>query len=188
MNDRTHIFRTHAGRAPADRTGAGRVPARSAVWLAALVTSLSLLGGCGFHLAGRAQLPPTLAAAWVDSPDIQSDFYHSLRAALKASGTSLRESSGAGVATIRVMKDGVSERVLTVSARNIPTAYELTYTVQVSVSLGGSELMAAETHSALREYSFDETAVLAKEREREALSAALADELVTRVMRRLASL
>jgi LPS-assembly lipoprotein len=154
----------------------------------ALIAVALLLGGCGFHLAGRAQLPPTLAAAWVDSKDAQSDFYHSLRAALKASGTSLQESSGAGTATIRILQDGVSERVLTVSARNIPTAYELSYTVQVSVSIGGNELMAAETHTALREYSFDETALLAKERERDTLSAALADELVTRVMRRLASL
>jgi LPS-assembly lipoprotein len=161
---------------------------RRALPIAAAAALLSMLGGCGFHLQGRAQLPPTLAAAWVDARDVQSDFYHSLRAALKASGTSLQEAPGNGAATIRILEDGVGERVLTVSARNIPTAYELTYTVRVSVSIGGNELMAPETHSALREYSFDETALLAKERERETQGAALADELVTRLMRRLASL
>ncbi len=39
-----------------------------------------------------------------------------------------------------------------------------------------------------REYSFDERALLAKERERELLQQALADDLVALVMRRLAAL
>jgi len=149
---------------------------------------LALLAGCGFHLQGRAQLPPVLAAAWVDPFDAQSDFHLALRAALRASGTSLAEGTGSGAATIRILQDGLSVGVLTVSARNIPTAYELTYTVRLSVSANGSELMPPETHTASREYSFDEAALLAKDRERETLSAALADELVTQVMRRLASL
>jgi LPS-assembly lipoprotein len=152
------------------------------------VACAALLAGCGFHLQGRAQLPATLAAAWVDAKDTQSDFYHSLRASLEASGTTLQEAPVRGAATIRILDDGLSERVLTVSARNIPTAYELIYLVRVSVSVDGNELMAPEAHSISREYSFDETALLAKERERESLSAAMADELVTRVMRRLASL
>ncbi len=155
---------------------------------AAAIAVIALLAACGFHLQGRMQLPPTLAAAWVEPSDAQSDFYLGLRAALKASGTTLPDAAGTGVAAIRILQDGVSERVLTVSARNTPTAYELTYTVRVSVSANGAELMAPETHSVLREYSFDESALLAKDRERDALSAALADELVTQVMRRLASL
>jgi LPS-assembly lipoprotein len=161
-----------------------RTTFRTAAALAVLV----LLGGCGFRLQGRVQLPPTLAAAWVDPSDAQSDFCHALRAALIASGTTLQDSAVAGAATIRILQDGLSERVLTVSAQNVPTAYELIYTVRVSVSANGAELMAPETHAVYREYSFDETRLLAKERERETLSAAMADELVTRVMRRLSSL
>jgi outer membrane lipopolysaccharide assembly protein LptE/RlpB len=40
----------------------------------------------------------------------------------------------------------------------------------------------------VRDYTFSESALLAKERERKILSAALAHDLVTVVMRRLASL
>jgi LPS-assembly lipoprotein len=156
--------------------------------LVAATAIVALLAGCGFHLQGRAQLPHTLAAAWVEPSDAQSDFYVGLRSALKASGTTLMESAGGGAATIRILRDGISERVLTVSARNAPTAYQLTYTVRLSVSANGVELMAPEVHSAFREYSFDESALLAKDRERDALTAALATELVTQVMRRLASL
>jgi len=52
--------------------------------------------------------------------------------------------------------------VLTVSARNIPTAFLLSYKVQLSVEYQGRELLAPETHTVTREFSFDESAVLAK--------------------------
>jgi LPS-assembly lipoprotein len=147
-----------------------------------------LVSGCGFHLQGRAVLPAVLAAAYLKPHDAQSDFYLSLRSALRASGTSLQDSAGEGAATILILEDGVSEKVLTVSARNIPTAYQLVYTVRISVNANGKELMASEAHTATREYGFDETALLAKGRERDSLTTALAEELVTQVMRRLASL
>ena len=78
--------------------------------------------------------------------------------------------------------------MLTVSARNIPTAYVLSYRVKLSVDYQGRELLAPLEHAATREYSFDETALLAMEREREALQQALAADLVTLVMHRLAAL
>jgi len=43
-------------------------------------------------------------------------------------------------------------------------------------------------HTVTREYSFDERALLAKQREREVLQQALADDLVALIMRRLATL
>ena len=155
---------------------------------ALLLCGLVLTTGCGFHLQGRAALPAVLAAAHIDASDNQSDFYAGLRDALRASGSTLQESAVAGAANIRILSDGTAERVLTVSSRNLPTAYALTYSVRLTVNAGGRELLPAETFSATREYSFDATALLAKERERQSLSAALADELVSEVMSRLASL
>jgi LPS-assembly lipoprotein len=147
-----------------------------------------LLGACGFQLQGRADLPPVLAAAYIDSKDAQSEFYHGLRSALRSAGSTLQAAASDGGATISVLSDGTSERVLTVSSRNLPTAYQLNYAVHLRVTAGGRELLAPETFTATREYSFDATALLAKERERENLTTALADELVTVVMRRLSSL
>jgi outer membrane lipopolysaccharide assembly protein LptE/RlpB len=147
----------------------------------ALVLVMLFSAGCGFQLQGRADLPPVLAAAHID-------FYLGLRSAMRSAGSSLQESPTTAGATIHLLSDGTSERVLTVSARNLPTAYELIYTVRISVDAGGRELLSAESFSTTREYSFDAAALLAKERERENLTTALADELVTVVMRRLSSL
>jgi LPS-assembly lipoprotein len=146
-----------------------------------------LLGGCGFHLQGSNSLPRSLASARVDAIDTQSDFCHGLRASLLGAGTRL-DAEVAGAATIRIIEDSTSERVLTVSGFNIPTAFELSYRVRVAVESQGRELMAPEEHTLTREYSFDAHALLAKEREREVLTQALADDLVALFMRRFASL
>ena len=155
--------------------------------LLALALAPLLLAGCGFHLQGRHDLPPTLASVRLEAGDVQTDFFAALRAALLAAGSRL-DAPAADAATVHVLEDASSERVLTVSARNIPTAYLLSYRIQVSVDFQGKELLAPEVHTATREYSFDERALLAKEREREALQRALADDLVALLMRRLAAL
>ena len=146
-----------------------------------------LLAGCGFHLQGRNQLPRSLASARLLTADPQTDFYAALRAALLSAGTRLDGETGSA-ATIRITADTSAERVLTVSRFNIPTAYVLSYRVEVSVDFQGRELLAPEVHTVTREYSFDERALLAKERERDVLRQALADDLVALVMRRLAAL
>ena len=160
--------------------------ARGFVYGLALAPLLAL-AACGFHLQGRTALPRELANVRIDAGDRQSDFYAGLRAALERSGAQL-DTGAADMATVRVIDDSSSERVLTVSAQNRPTAFVLSYTVKVSVESQGKELLAPEVHTLTREYSFNETDLLAKNRERDTLRQALADDLVTLVMHRLAAL
>jgi LPS-assembly lipoprotein len=163
-----------------------RAPALASLRALALAPLLAL-AACGFHLQGRTDLPHELANVSIDATDRQSDFYAALRAALDSSGAHL-DATGADAATIRVIDDSSGERVLTVSAHNTPTAFVLTYRVKVAVEYQGRELLAPEEHVLAREYSFDENALLAKNRERDTLRRALAEDLVTLVMHRLAAL
>jgi LPS-assembly lipoprotein len=150
---------------------------------------LLLLAGCGFRLEGSVPLPPTLAHVHLDAIDTQSDFYFGLRKSLLAAGTSLDDQGkDESVPVIHVLTDSAAERILTVSTLNVPTEYELTYLVKVSVSSGGHDLIEPEEYRLVRDYSYSESAQLAKERERAILSHALADDLVSVVMRRLSSL
>jgi LPS-assembly lipoprotein len=148
---------------------------------------LMWLAGCGFHMQGRVALPRSLANAHVEATDQQSDFYTSLRAALNVAGSRL-DGAEADAATVRILEDSSSERVLTVSARNTPTAFLLTYTIKVSVDYQGKELLPPEQHTLTREYSFDESELLAKQRESDYLRQALAVDLAALVMHRLAAL
>ena len=151
------------------------------------LAALLALAACGFHLQGRTALPRELASVRIDAGDRQSDFYSALRTALERSGAQLDADAG-DTATIRVLTDTSGERVLTVSAQNRPTAFVLSYTVKVAVEYQGRELLAPEEHTLTREYSFDESQMLAKNRERDSLRQALAEDLVTLVMHRLAAL
>jgi LPS-assembly lipoprotein len=144
--------------------------------------------GCGFHLQGRQPLPEAFAYTYIDTKDEQTDFVQDLRKALLASGSKVIRTRGSSGATINVHEDELTEKILSVSARNIPTEYELTYRVKFSVDSGGKTVIDHEEISATRDISFDEAQLLAKEREQEILREALARDLVALVMRRLAAL
>jgi len=155
--------------------------------IAALACVL-LLSACGFQLQGRQVMPASLATLRVVAVDQQSDFTRALRTALKASGSRLVEESSADGASVRIVRDELTERVLSVDARNIPTDFELTYQVEVEVRAGGRELMAVESFELSRIYSFDERKLQAKEREKVILREALARDMASVVTRRLSAL
>jgi LPS-assembly lipoprotein len=150
-----------------------------------------LLGGCGFRLQGRQVLPASLSTVAIETTDEQSEFTQAMREAIMASGGKVVPAIGTATsdtATIVVTRDIVDERVLSVSSRNIPTDYDLTYTVELAVTSGGTELLARETFTLSRVYSFDETKLLAKEREKDILVQALARDMASVVARRLSAL
>jgi LPS-assembly lipoprotein len=153
------------------------------------VALLSALTACGFRLEGSTPLPATLAVVHIDANDTQSDFYFGLRKALMAAGTRIDDDMhDDGDAVIHILGDSAVQKTLTVSTVNVPTEYELTYKLKFSVSLKGREVIAPEEHALVRDYSYSESAQLAKDRENAILSQALAHDLVSVVMHRLESL
>jgi len=156
---------------------------RWAVIVAACVTA-----GCGWRLQGTEKLPQIMAVTYVDTKDQYTDFNQALRERLAASGSRLVPSGSAATAIVRVHKDESGRRVLSVSARNTPEEYEVYYSVEYSVVSGGTELIGRQRLELKRDYSYDETAVLAKEREQAILREGLARDLASLVMRQLASL
>ena len=150
--------------------------------------TLPLLGACGFHLQGRTPLSSTLTNTYIQATDQQSDFVQNLRKALLTSGAKLAASSDGASSTVTISTDEVKRDILSVSARNTPREYEVVYTVRFSVNANGKELLPEQEVSLSRDYSFDETVLLAKEHEEAILRDSLARDLADIVMRRLASL
>jgi LPS-assembly lipoprotein len=155
-----------------------------------LAGALLVLGGCGFHLEGRYPLPRALATVRLDAVDTQSEFYFGLRRALLAAGAHLTDDiKDPSAAVVHVTEDTTSDVILTVSSLNVPTEYELTYTVRYAVdAAGGKQLIPSERLMQVRDYNYSESEQLAKQREQQILSAALAQDLAAVVMRRLSSL
>jgi LPS-assembly lipoprotein len=146
------------------------------------------LTACGFRLAGSDPLPAVMARPYLSLKDPYTDFSREFEHQLKSSGASLQLKREGATADVDVTKDLVVQRTLAVSAKNIPTEYELTYTVTFSVHGGGKELLAPQTISLSRDFSFDENLQLAKEHEADILRQQMARDLVSITMHRLTSL
>jgi LPS-assembly lipoprotein len=125
----------------------------------------------------------------IEAVDTQSDFYFGLRRALQAAGARIDDQhQDPSAAVIRIIEDATTDMIVAVSTLNVPTEYELTYSVQLSVEAGGHQLIAPEQRLLRRDYSYNEAAQLAKQREQAILTRALAQELAGVVMRQLSSL
>jgi len=146
------------------------------------------LSACGFRLAGSEHLPPVLARPYLSVKNPYTDFAREFEHELKSAGAVLEPGRQDATATIEVTKDLVEQRTLAVSARNIPTDYELTYTITFAVHGPDSELMAPQTITLSKDYSFEENVLLAKEHEADILRAQMARDLVGMAMHRLTRL
>lgn len=160
----------------------------STVPVAAGCALLLALAGCGFRLAGNYRLPPVLAKPYLSISDPYTDFAREFELQLKAAGAAVQIDSKSATATIDVSKDLVEQRTLSVSANNIPTEYELVYTVTFSVRGDDKVLLAPQTINLARDFSFEEQVLLAKEHEADVLRAQMARDLAGIAMRRLTSL
>lgn len=149
---------------------------------------LATLAGCGFHLQGALQVPEAMQRTYIQTTDSHSPFYRELRARLQANDVQLVDSASAATATLTVLLDDTGQRVLSVSARNVPTEYEVYYTVRYTVDDGENSLMEPSTLTLTRDYTYDSTLVLGKAREEELLRDAIAKDLVRIVMKQLATL
>jgi LPS-assembly lipoprotein len=150
--------------------------------IAALVLIFAL-GGCGFRLAGSEHLPAVLAKPYLSVKDPYTDFSREFERELKSSGALLQLGRQDATATIEVTKDLIEQRTLAVSARNIPTDYELRYTVTFDVKGPDAQILAPQTITLSRDYSFEENELLAKEHEADILRAQMARDLATMAMR-----
>ena len=165
--------------------------AGSARWASAALAAFSILIGlsaCGWRLAGSHPLPAVLARPYLSLKDPYTDFSREFEHQLKSSGAALQSLRANSTATVEVTKDLVEQRTLSVSAKNIPTEYELTYTVTFTVQGADKVLLAPQTISLSKDYSFEENVLLAKEHEADILRQQMARDLVSIAMRRLTSL
>jgi LPS-assembly lipoprotein len=149
---------------------------------------LTCLAACGFRLAGSASLPAILARPYLSVKDPYTDFAREFTHQLQTSGAAVQDIRPKSTATIEVTKDVVEQRTLSVSARNIPTEYELTYTVTFAVQGPDKELLKPQTIHLSQDYSFVENEELAKQHEADILRRQMARDLVAIAMRRLTSL
>ena len=155
--------------------------------LLSLLLAALVLPSCGFHLRGDVTYPPAMSVTCIETSDRYTPFYRKLKAALQDSGVKVTADPAGAGAVVRILEDQTDQRVVSVSARNTPSEYQVYYVVRYAVSMGGRELLPAQQLTLTRDYNYDATLVLGKESESNVIRDALADDLVGVVTRRLSS-
>ena len=139
-------------------------------------------------MRGTATLPPEMSRTYIETTDRHSVFYRKLRDGFLRAGVEVVDSPLDATATFRIVSDETGQRVLSVSARNVPTEYEVFYTVAYGLTTGQDVLLAPRSQSLTLDYIWDETRVLGKEREATMLREAIADDLVRTVLIQLSGI
>jgi len=149
---------------------------------------VTLVAGCGFQLQGALSIPPELERTYIVTGDRHSLFYRKLRAQLQAAGVSLVDTAADSTATLSILRDESDQRVLSVSARNVPTEYEVFYTVEYAIDGDSGRLLDSRMLTGTRDYTYDSELVLGKSREEELMREAIVEDLVRIVLKQISRL
>jgi LPS-assembly lipoprotein len=149
---------------------------------------LLLAAGCGFSLRGATATPEAMQRTYIDTPDRFSQFYRELRRNLHAAGVEVLDSPEGATATLSILYDFTDQRVLSVSARNVPTEFEVFYTVRYAISNGAESLLEPQELTLTRDYTYDATLVLGKAKEEQLMRDAIVDDLVRIVLKQISAI
>lgn len=154
-------------------------------WLALLLALL--LTACGFHLRGAGSIP-TFESLYVQdggAPTIARD----LKRALSNSGVKLTSSPEDAQASLELMSEASTKNILSLSGGGKVREYEILYQVIFRVRETGAELWGEpQTVNLRRDFSYSDSALLAKEAEEARLSTDMRAEAIREVLRRVGSL
>ena len=150
--------------------------------------TVSFAAACGFQLQGELTTPAEMQHTFIETDDRRSPFYRELRAQMISAGVNMVDSSADATAKFSITFDQTDQRVLSVSARNVPTEYEVYYTIEYKLSNDVQVLMESQSLTVTRDYTYDSTLVLGKEREEELLRDAIVKDLVRIVLKQISTL
>lgn len=125
---------------------------------------------------------------YIATGDRYSLFYRELRAQLQEAGVQVVDTAGESTATLSILYDDSEQRVLSVSARNVPTEYEVYYTIQYAIDDIDGRLLELQDLTVTRNYTYDSRLVLGKAREEELLREAIVKDLVRIVLKQISML
>lgn len=148
---------------------------------------VALLAGCGFQLRRTEGIP--FASLYVDAPP-GSAVAQRVITQLKASrSTRLAASAAQADAVLKLDRETVNKRILSLSGAGRVTEYrlnmELTYSI---IDQGARSIAPSETIELSRDVTYDDSLVLAKSAEENLLYRDMEEDAARRIIRRLQAL
>lgn len=147
---------------------------------------LYILVSCGFHLRGSQGFQIT--SVWVESKGANR-VAELVKWVLVEEGITLAENAEKSQVILSLSQETVNKRVLSVSASSGHLEeLELNFFVDMSIyKFDGEIILDKQRINLLRDYSFDEKAILAMGAEEEVIQQELFHDVVAQIVRRLQS-
>lgn len=151
--------------------------------IALLVTAL-LLTACGFHLRGQAGMP--FATLYLDAANPNTPLIVDLRRNLEANKVKLVNKADQAEVVLNIVSEIPDKQILTLGGSGRVNEFQLIY--RVSLRAYDNQLrdwIPAEEMVLRRDYSYDDTKILAKEAEEALLYQTMRSDMVQQIVRRL---
>jgi LPS-assembly lipoprotein len=151
-----------------------------------LVLAALSLAGCGFQLRGTADLPfKTLYMPPANQPGVALDLRRNIQAGTR---TTVVDDPKLAEAVLEFTQESRDKTILSLAANGRVREFELLYSVSFRVHDNkGGEYLPPSTVLLKRAVTFNDTDILAKEREDQQIYRSMESDMVQQIMRRLES-
>ena len=161
-----------------------KIPMR-ATSLIVLMLSL-LLSACGFHLRGQGAFALPFQTLYVQSANDYAPFINELKNAIEANNVQITDTAEQAQLTLQIVSETADKQILSLSGAGRVREYRLQYRISLrAYDQKQLEWLAPEEITLRRDYSYDDTQVLAKEQEEALLYQNMRSDAVQQVLRRL---
>ncbi len=160
---------------------------RSRLFAGALVIALlTLLQGCGFHLRGAAELPPSISPIYIQGVGKHDPLRKGFRQSFSRAGIQITAEQSKASTILNITKQKQDRRVLSVDSRGKVVEYEISQALEFELlDASGTRLMENQSVGSQRAYENPETEILGKNQEEKMLRRDLRRDLIWRVVNRM---
>ncbi len=142
------------------------------------------LSACGFHLRGQAGMP--FASLYLDATNPNTAMIAELRDNLIANNVTLVKSADQADIVLHIVSEQSEKQILSLAGSGRVSEFQLRYTVSLRADdLKHQDWIPAEEVVLRRDYSYDDTQILAKEQEEALLVKNMRNDMVQQIVRRL---
>ena len=157
-----------------------------AILLVPVLMLTLLLGACGFHLRGQSAFALPFQTLYVKSASDYAPFINELKQAIQVNDVQIVDTPEQAQLTLHIVSEVADKQILSLSSGGRVREYRLQYRISLrAYDYRQQDWLAPEEIALRRDFSYDDSQVLAKEQEESLLYRDMRSDAVQQVLRRL---
>lgn len=156
-------------------------------YLITILLAVSIIQGCGFQLRGDYLLSSQLQNIYLSSTDKHGELTRLVKQNLLMNKINVIKNFDQDIPELRILKDTLDRRTLSVFENGQVAEYELIYSVRYQLFIQDQEIKRFEIELN-RDYQDDPSLALAKSRELTLMLSEMRQEAANKILRNLASI